>query len=54
MRMPRQNLCSRHRNGGSQVKPLSSITIFSFGWRANTPSTIRLVSWVWNACAWAT
>ena len=38
MRSPRQNLVSRHRCAGSQVKPDSSSTTFRSGNLVNTPS----------------
>src|SRR3954453_11804278 len=46
VRAPRQNLEKRHRKPGSQVTPDSISTILSFGYFANTPSVIRLATWV--------
>ena len=53
MRRPRQNLVSRQRCAGSQVKPDSSSTTLRSGNLVNTPSQIRLESAAWNACACA-
>ena len=53
MRSPRQYFVSRQRCAGSQVQPDSSSTTLRSGYCENTPSQIRLVSWVWKACAWA-
>src|SRR4051812_16112315 len=46
VRAPRQNFEKRHRNPGSQVTPDSSSTTFSLGYLANTPSVIKLVTWL--------
>src|SRR5947207_3588049 len=46
VRAPRQNFEKRHRKAGSQVTPDSINTTFSFGYLANTPSVIRLATWL--------
>ena len=44
-RTPRQVLLMRHSSVGSQVKPDSMQTSFSFGNFWNTPSAMKLTSW---------
>ena len=37
--------------GGSQLKPLSISATRSVGKRSKTPSTIRLITWLWKTWA---
>src|SRR5439155_18405800 len=47
-------LSSRQPSDGAQPKPASIMTIFSLGYRSNTPSSTRLASTVCWHCAWPT
>ena len=46
-----QCLSIRHISDGSQPNPPSMSTTFSFGNRSKTPSTTRLTTCAWKACA---
>ena len=48
-----QCLSILHINDGSQPKPPSISTTRSSGSSSNTPSTTRLTTCAWNACAMA-